>query len=186
MTEVHHRPSGGKGADPSTARRALRRFVKAAQALDEAWNPLLEVPSYPRYLPAFDKVASDLTDWRDEAEDRPYTEPREIEPLNLADADAIRAWLSELRAQIVDATAAGKDALRRRGRRQLGRYTARRTFRDACRGIEQMLAAAERGVASSAADWSRSILLSMVTVRSMATLSLDYPLWQQVTELSFP
>ena len=148
MTEVHQRPSGGKGVDPSAARRALRRFVKAAQALDEAWHPLLEVPSYPRYLPAFGKVASDLADWQDEAEDRPYTESREIKPLDFADPAAVLAWLTDLRAQLGDANAAGKDALRRRGRR-LGRYTARRTFRDACRGIEQMLTAAERGAASS-------------------------------------
>jgi len=62
MSEVHHRPAGGKGGDPSAARRALRRFVKAARALEAAWHPVLEVPTYPRYLPSFDKLVSELAD----------------------------------------------------------------------------------------------------------------------------
>ena len=148
MAEVHHRPAGGKGSDPSAARRALRRFIKAARALDAAWHPILEVPAYPRYLPPFDKLVSDLADWQDEAEDRPYIEPREIKPLNLADPASVRAWLSDLRAQIGDATGAGEDALRPMDRRRLGRRTARRSLREACVGIEQLLEVAERGVAN--------------------------------------
>ena len=69
MPEVHHRPSGGKGSDPSIARRALRRFVKAARALDEAWHPVLEVPTYPRYLPSFDKLVGELSDWIERSHD---------------------------------------------------------------------------------------------------------------------
>ena len=150
MTEVHQRPAGRKGADPSSARRALRRFIKAAQELDAAWHPILELPTYPRYLPSFDKLVGDLADWQDEAEDRPYTEPKPITPLDLVDPAAVRAWLADLRTHIGDATGAGEDALRPLGRRRLGRRTARRSLREACIAVEQLLAAAERGTASPA------------------------------------
>ncbi len=150
MAEVHHRPAGGKGGNPSTARRALRRFVKAARALEAAWHPILEVPTYPRYLPPFDRLASDLADWHIEVEDRPYAELREVTPLDLADPAAVRAWISALRTQIGDATGAGEDALRPLGRRCLGRRTARCTLREASLAIEQLIASAERGIAGAA------------------------------------
>jgi hypothetical protein len=96
MTEVHHRPSGGKGADPSTAR----------------------------------------------------PDQKQLEPVNFADPAAVRVWVSDLRAQISDAVATGEDALRPLGSRRLGRWTARRTLREASVAIEQLLAAAAQGVAS--------------------------------------
>jgi len=96
MTEVHHRPSGGKGADPSAA----------------------------------------------------CPEQTQLESLNFADPAALRAWLADLRAQISDAVTTAEDALRPLGRRRLGRWTARRTLRQASTAIEQLLAAAERETGS--------------------------------------
>jgi len=149
MTEVHHPPAGGKGGDPSSARRSLRRFVKAALALDAAWHPILDCPTYPRYLPAFHQLVRDLQDWQDEAEDRPYTEPRVINPLDLADPIAARAWLTDLRLQINDALAAGEDSTRPLGQRALGRRMARRSLLSARSAIQQLLEAAERGATTS-------------------------------------
>ena len=150
MTEVHHGPRGGKGSDPSFARLALTRFIDAAIALDAAWHEVLDCPTYPRYLPSFDEFVRDLSDWQDEVEDRPYSEPPEPEPLVLADRAMMRAWLKELRTQIADALAAGEDATRRPSYRRLGRKTARRTLEEASRAVEQLLAAADRGVADAA------------------------------------
>src|SRR4051812_12193332 len=98
MSEVQHPPAGGKGADPSFALLALSRFIDAASALDEAWHELLECPTYPRYLPSFDDFVSDLQAWQEEAEDRPYTEPKEKKPLDLTDPAVVRAWLEDLRS----------------------------------------------------------------------------------------
>lgn len=150
MAEVHHRPRGGKGPDPFTARRALRRFVKAAIALDAAWHPALEVPTWPRSLPPFEELLRDLQNWQEEVEDRPYSEPKERPALDLADREAVRAWVADLRTQIHDVTAAGEDALLPLGRRSLGRRMARRAHREASQAVEQLLAAAERGIATPA------------------------------------
>lgn len=150
MSEVHQRPRGGKGGDPFAARRALRRFIKAAVALDAAWHPLLEVPTYPRYLPAFETLLRDLKEWQEEAEDRPWVEPKESQPVDLGDPEAVRAWVADLRTQIGDATDVGEDALRPLGRRRLGRPIARRTLREAKVAIDQLLTAAERGAGNPA------------------------------------
>jgi hypothetical protein len=147
MTEVHHRPPGGKGGDPSSARLCLRRFVAAALALDAAWHPVLDGPTYPRYLPSFDQFVRDLQDWQEEAEDRPYTDLGEIKPLNVTDPAALRAWLAELRIQVDDAVAAGEDATRPPGQRDLGRAMARRKLLAARGAIQQLIEAAERGAA---------------------------------------
>jgi hypothetical protein len=146
MTEVQHRPRGGKGGDPSFALLALDRFIDAASTLDQAWHEVLDCPTYPRYLPSFDEFVRDLRDWQDEAEDRPYTEPPAVKPLVLTDPAMMRAWLTDLRAQIGDALAAGEDATRRPSGRRLGRRTARRTLQEASRAVEQLLAVADRSV----------------------------------------
>jgi hypothetical protein len=147
MTEVQHRPPGGKGGDPSFARLALSRFIAAAADLERAWDEVLDCPTYPRYLPSFDDFLADLSDWQEEVEDRPYTEPKERKPLVLADPAEVRAWLEDLRGQVKDALAAGEDATRMPGRRRLGRPTARRTLREASHAIHQLLEVADLGVA---------------------------------------
>lgn len=151
MTEVQHRPRGGKGGDPSFALLALSHFIEAAVTLDAAWHEVLDCPTYPRYLPSFTDFVSDLRGWQEEAEDRPYTEPPEIKPLVLADPATVRVWLEELRTQVADALAAGEDATRRPSRRRLGRLTARRTLQEASRAVEELLEVADRGVARARA-----------------------------------
>ena len=60
MAEVHQAPSGGKGADPPAALRALRRFVEAAHALRDVWSAELSGPTYPRSLPSFTGLVRDF------------------------------------------------------------------------------------------------------------------------------
>jgi hypothetical protein len=144
MTEVHQAAAGGKGADPSSARGALRRFVKAAHVLRDAWAPELEGPTQPRSLPSFGVLVRELDAWLADVEARPPA-ASEIPPLDLGDHDAVRGWLTELRAQINDIAAAGEDATRPPGQRELGRATARNAILEARDAIGQIMAAAERG-----------------------------------------
>lgn len=65
--------------------------------------------------------------------------------VDLADPDAARAWLSDLRTQVEDLAAAGEDATRPLGRRVLGRPTARSEILEARRALRQLLDIAERG-----------------------------------------
>ena len=150
MRELHHRPPGGKGGDPSSARLCLRRFIDAAHALDAAWHPDLDRPTYPRYLPSFDTFVSDLVDWRDEVEERAAVAESDLKPLDLGDPAAVRAWLTDLRAQVDDAMAAGEDATRPLSRRALGRPMARRSLLEARHALQQLLEMAERGATNPA------------------------------------
>jgi hypothetical protein len=100
----------------------------------------------PRYLPSFDKFVSDLEAWQDEVEDRPYVEPTDIKPLNVADPAAVRVWLKEVQAQVEDALGAGEDATRPFGQRGLGRSTARHMVIEARKARWQLFRAAERGL----------------------------------------
>jgi hypothetical protein len=146
MSEVYQGPPGSQGKDPSAARACLDDFIEAALALAAAWNPVLDQPTYPRYLPSFDKFVSDLEAWQDEVEDRPYVEPTDIKPLNVADPAAVRAWIEEVRAQIEDALAAGEDATRPLRERGLGRSTSRRMVIEARMALQQLFQAADGGL----------------------------------------
>ena len=148
MPDVHDRPPVGKHADPSAALLCLRRFVEAAYALDDAWHPGLDRRTYPKYLPSFDTFLSDLLEWRDEVEEREEIAESDVRPLVFADADAVRAWLALLHAEVDDAIAAGEDATRPLGRRSLGRLTARRALLEARGAINRLLEAADRGAAA--------------------------------------
>jgi hypothetical protein len=66
-----------------------------------------------------------------------------VKPVNLADPAEAAGWLAQLREQIADAVAAGDDATRPLGQRDLGRRAARRAILDAGAALEAMLDAAE-------------------------------------------
>lgn len=57
-----------------------------------------------------------------------------------------RAWLTALRAHADDLYAAGEDATRPLGHRDLGRRTARKAICDARAAIGDLLSTAERGL----------------------------------------
>ena len=67
-------------------------------------------------------------------------------PLRWDDADRARAWVTDLREQILDALAAGEDAARPARRRVLSRAEAGRKLRAAKRSILALLDAAEAGL----------------------------------------
>lgn len=69
-----------------------------------------------------------------------------LKPVNLADAAEASAWLAQLREQIDDAVAAGDDATRPPGQRDLGRRSARRAILEAGRSLRELLHAVKRGV----------------------------------------
>lgn len=149
MAEVHQAPSGGKGGDPPAVLRALRRFVAAAHGLRDAWSSELEGPTYPRALPSFGGLVRELDVWLDEAEARiaaAIAGAGEVQPLDLDDREAVRAWLADLRAQVDDVVAAGEDATRPPARRMLGRPMARHTILEARHALGQLLAAADRAM----------------------------------------
>jgi hypothetical protein len=73
-------------------------------------------------------------------------DPPAARPIDWSNRDEVRAWLADLRAQVDDAVAAGEDATRPPGRRELGRRAARRAILQAGRALEQILTVAERGV----------------------------------------
>jgi len=61
--------------------------------------------------------------------------------IDLADPDARRRWLAQVRDQIADATASGLDATAPKRRRVLSRAEARRKIRDASKALDALLAA---------------------------------------------
>jgi len=56
-----------------------------------------------------------------------------------------RAWLTALRATVLDGMAAGEDATRRPKKRMFSRFEVRRRIDEASAGAQAMLDAAERG-----------------------------------------
>jgi hypothetical protein len=146
MTEVYHRARPGQGSDPSRARACLDRFIEAADALEEAWDPVLDRSTYPGYLPSFEEFVSALHDWQAEVHGRLALEDREPDPVNFADPAAVRAWIAEMRTQIEDAASAGEDATRPLGKRRLGRMMARRMAVEAHDAGLSLLRAAELGL----------------------------------------
>src|SRR5262245_48490480 len=80
MSDVVHRACKGQGSDPSAACELLAQFVKAANALSEGWDPVLD-RGYPRYLPSFDEFIEALIGWREVVEEKQAVdEDEEIEP----------------------------------------------------------------------------------------------------------
>ena len=73
-------------------------------------------------------------------------DPPAAHPLDLSDPAAVRAWLAHLREQIEDAVAAGEDATRPPGKRELGRRSARRMIVQARRALRGILAMAAKAV----------------------------------------
>src|SRR4051812_22706194 len=106
MVEVQQGARKGQGSDPSAAVEALARLVDALYALQTAWDPCLDVRTYPRYLPDFNTFVSDVMEWREEVEGRPFEEHGAhlpVRPVNLADPVVQRDWLRDVRTQIADA-----------------------------------------------------------------------------------
>lgn len=59
------------------------------------------------------------------------------------DPIALRAWLADLRAHVLDAVAAGEDATRKPSARVLSRAESRRKLQEAERALLRMIEAAE-------------------------------------------
>jgi hypothetical protein len=119
MTEVHQRHERRKGADPSLVIARLEAFVDAASAL--------------------------LREWR-AAADEPGSVEGGVEPLDLADPEDVRRWLDKLDGDVRDAIAAGEDATRPPGQRDLGRRTAREQILESGRSLQMLVKAARRGL----------------------------------------
>src|SRR5262245_23039411 len=123
MAEVHQRPHGRKGGDPSLVIRRMDAFIAAAEALFDAWDPALEAGDCP--VPSFGAFVRQLHAWRASAKDMDTVKRSDVTPLDFSDAAALRDWLRKLRSDIDDALAAGDDATRPPGERSLGRAMAR-------------------------------------------------------------
>ena len=146
MSDVVQGPREGQGSDPSAACSRLSRFIDAAHALCEEWDPVLD-RGYPRYLPSFDEFLDALNLWHEAVKERQeVAESKGIEPLNLANPDEVRSWLRQVRVQVDDAVCAGEDATRPLGQRGLGRLIARRMVVEARHALLELLQAAERGI----------------------------------------
>jgi len=150
MPELPHPPRGGQASSPSTALRRLDALIDAARDLADAWHPALDHASYPGDLPAFGTFLHDLEAWRADVEAAAGGAPRSVVPVDLGDREAARAWLHALAEQIEDATAAGEDATRSPGQRELGRRAARAIVMDARDALREMVRAAEKGLGPAA------------------------------------
>ncbi len=64
------------------------------------------------------------------------------------DAEDVRGWLSALRSEVDELLAAARDRLRKKRKRVLSRFEARRKVRAAERAIAQLLEAGEAGLKS--------------------------------------
>ena len=150
MGDVHQNGRSGQMGGASGARECLARFVEAARALEEAWDPVLDVGSYPEGLPSFDDFVLSLGVWQEEVEGR----GGEVAGmgagagwrLDFGDRAAVGRWLSALQAQVEDGFGAGEDATRMEGQRRLGRASAREALLEARASALQLLGAASRGL----------------------------------------
>ncbi len=145
MAEVHQRRRRRKGGDPSLVVRRLEAFIAAAEALHEAWDPLLDCGGCPRYLLAFADFLEDLRDWMECTKEARDVALSEVEPLDFTDAKEIEQWLDAVDCAAKDAVAAGDDATRSPGRRLLGRATARAHVAEARHKLRSLVEAARRG-----------------------------------------
>ena len=73
-------------------------------------------------------------------------DPPPPKALDFTNRNEVRAWLHDLREQVLDATAAGEDATRRPKKRVFSRAEARRRIREAEKNLLALLEAAERGL----------------------------------------
>jgi hypothetical protein len=149
MSDVHDRPRSGQGSDPHAARTCLALFVKAAQALGDAWDPVLERPTYPAYFPPFNELLSLLIEWQADVEGRLSVNDSDLKPLNFSDPVEVRSWLTALTTQIEDIAAAAEDATRPSDRRRLGRAAARGLIIEARAALLHIVKVAERSVRST-------------------------------------
>jgi hypothetical protein len=149
MSDAAHRPRKGQQTDPAVACRHLELLLDAANALCEAWDPVLD-RGYPRYFPSFDDVFDALVAWRDEVTEwQAVAEDEDLRPVNFADPVEARRWLKDMRNQVDDAVAAGEDATRPLSKRGLSRLMARRMVLESRHALLQLLQAAERGLGQS-------------------------------------
>jgi hypothetical protein len=147
MADVPQRPPRRKDPDLSIARERLDAFLAAGDALAQAWHPKLDVSTCPTFLPSFRDLMKALRCWRDEVcEVAAIAEDDALEPLDLADAAQVRTWLTHLEEQIDDAVAAGEDATRPSGLRELGRCMARRKMLEARESLGSLIEMARRGM----------------------------------------
>ena len=136
----------GKHADLPTAIARLEAFIEAGYALYDAWNPKLDVKTYPRGLPSFDEFLLALRYWLDDVNGLADVDDEEGAPLDFEDPAQVRTWLDDLRTQIEDAVAAGEDATRPTRLRALGAMTARQHLLDAQHALRCLMEAAEQGM----------------------------------------
>jgi hypothetical protein len=146
MAEVHQRLKRRKGGDPSLVIRRLDAFIDAADALLNAWDPVLEGGGYPRCLPSFDEFIDHLREWRESASELDGVKRSGVEPVDLAKPEELRRWLLKLDANICDAIAAGDDATRPPGQRDLGRMMARQRILESRHSLRVLVEAARRSL----------------------------------------
>jgi hypothetical protein len=147
MPDVPQRSRERKEADPSLVIRRLDAFIAAAEALLEAWDPILEAGGYPTSLPLFDDLIGYLHRWRDSAKEMHTIRTSVVAPLRVSDPGELCTWLDSLQSGIDDAIAAGDDATRPPSQRALGRTMARQKILESRHALRQLLEAARRGVA---------------------------------------
>jgi len=145
MARVHQRRLRRKeDARPLPVRR-LEAFIVAADALLEAWDPVLERGGYPRYLRSFDEFIEDLKVWAGCVEEAADVELRDVEALDFSDAKVVAQWLAVVDCAWQDAVGAGDDATRAPGARVLGRATARGQVLGARQQLMCLMKAARMG-----------------------------------------
>jgi hypothetical protein len=72
-----------------------------------------------------------------------------VEPLDLADPEEVRRWLDKLDGDVRDIVAAGDDATRPLGQRDLGRRTAREQILESGRSLHLLVEALRRSLPAS-------------------------------------
>ena len=145
MAGLHQRPRGRKDDGRPLAVRRLEAFIDAADALYEAWDPVLERGGYPGYLRSFDELIEDLKVWAGCVDEAADVELRDVDALDFGDAKAVQKWLAALECAWQDAVAAGDDATRAPGARVLGRAMARSHVVGARHQLLCLMEAARKG-----------------------------------------
>ena len=82
----------GKHADLPTAIARLEALIEAGYALYDAWNPKLDVKTYPRGLPSFDEFLTALRYWLDDVNDPAAR--------NVTFDQLVAAYLEQVRATV--------------------------------------------------------------------------------------
>jgi len=79
-------------------------------------------------------------------EEETPSRPPQFEQVDFTDLEQVSQWLTELRSSIEDIYAIGHEATKRPRKRVLSRFESRRQLEEAKRGLDQILAAARRGL----------------------------------------